>query len=86
MLRQIKLGVTTSAQKRRIRSLIKGGQITLAGNRNLKIYGQLDCSSGKRMKAENRVFFRNREGAIRQGYRPCGHCMGEEYKKWQKKS
>ncbi|MCW9705647.1 Ada metal-binding domain-containing protein [Fodinibius salsisoli] len=85
MIRQIELGQTAAIQKRNIRSLIKGGKITLAGNRNLKIYGRLDCSSGKRMNPENRVFFKSEEEAKEQGYRPCGHCMREQYHEWKKR-
>jgi methylphosphotriester-DNA--protein-cysteine methyltransferase len=35
------------------------------------------------MKKENRIFFISEEEAIRQGFRPCGHCMRQEYKKWK---
>jgi len=51
-----------------------------AGHRGLKIFGRLDCHSGKRMKRENRVFFHTMEDAIIQGYRPCKNCrpMNEE--------
>jgi len=35
------------------------------------------------MKKENRVFFQSEKEAVAQGYRPCGHCMREEYKKWK---
>ncbi|WP_073065573.1 Ada metal-binding domain-containing protein [Fodinibius roseus] len=52
---------------------MKVGRIALAGNRNLKIYGKLNCSSGKRMNAQNRVFFKTQKEALRQGFRPCGH-------------
>ena len=62
---------------------IRQKEICLAGNKKLKIYGTLHCSSGKRMKKENRVFFKSEEEAIQQGYRPCGHCMRKEYKKWK---
>jgi hypothetical protein len=37
--------------------LLKSKKIVLAGNKKLKIYGSLDCRSGKRMKKMNRVFF-----------------------------
>ena len=59
--------------------LIRRKEICLAGNRRLKIYGTLSCRSGKKMKKENRVFFINEEEAIREGYRPCGHCMKQAY-------
>jgi methylphosphotriester-DNA--protein-cysteine methyltransferase len=55
--------------------LLKSGVFTFAGNRKLKIYGLLKCSSGKRMKKENRVFFTNEREAKNAGYRPCGNCM-----------
>lgn len=58
-------------------------EITLAGNRQLKIYGTLQCRSGKRMKIENRVFFVSEKEAITHGYRPCGHCMKGKYQKWK---
>ncbi|MGN6478422.1 MAG: Ada metal-binding domain-containing protein [Flavipsychrobacter sp.] len=49
----------------------------------LKIYGSLSCSSGKRMKRSNRIFFVSEAEAIENGYRPCGHCMKNEYKNWK---
>lgn len=58
------------------------GTFKFAGNSKLQIFGVFDCKSGKRMKLENRVFFESREDAITAGYRPCGHCMKLEYKKW----
>ena len=63
--------------------LIKSGEITFAGNKQLKIYGTLHCSSGKRMKTANRVFFKNEDEAVAAGYRPCGHCMRQKYLKWR---
>jgi methylphosphotriester-DNA--protein-cysteine methyltransferase len=58
-------------------------QIVLGGNIKLKIYGTLSCKSGKRMKKQNRVFFVSEEEALGNGYRPCGHCMKANYKKWK---
>jgi methylphosphotriester-DNA--protein-cysteine methyltransferase len=55
----------------------------LAGNQRLKIYGTLDCSSGKRMKKENRIFFNDEMDAVLAGYRPCGHCLKEKYVVWK---
>lgn len=69
--------------KSTLRSLIKQGSICLGGNRKLKIYGRLDCASGKRMKMVHRVFFQSQEEAIGNGFRPCGHCMHTEYKRWK---
>jgi methylphosphotriester-DNA--protein-cysteine methyltransferase len=69
--------------KAEIRSLIRSGKIKMAGYRKKKIYGSLHCRPGKRMRAENRVFFKSEEEAISMGYRPCGHCMREKYILWK---
>ena len=66
-----------------LRNQIKQKQICFGGNQNLKIYGTLQCKSGKRMKKENRVFFVSESEAIKIGFRPCGHCMKINYKKWK---
>jgi hypothetical protein len=58
-------------------------QITLGGNSKLEIYGKRNCCAGKKMKRANRVFFRSRAEASRQGFRPCGHCLNSDYKKWK---
>lgn len=62
---------------------LKQRKIQWAGNKNLKIYGTLHCKSGKRLKVENRVFFDSDKDAIKEGYRPCGHCMREAYRVWK---
>lgn len=54
-----------------------------AGNRKLKIYGTLQCDSGKRMKWAKRVFFTSEKEAIEKGYRSCGHCMKVAYNNWK---
>jgi methylphosphotriester-DNA--protein-cysteine methyltransferase len=66
-----------------LRTHIRQQQITFGGNSKLKIYGILSCKSGKRMKKQNRVFFVSEEEALGNGYRPCGHCMKANYKKWK---
>jgi methylphosphotriester-DNA--protein-cysteine methyltransferase len=58
-----------------LRKHIRQKEISFAGNRRLKIYGTLQCKSGKRMKRENRVFFCSEREALKKDYRPCGHCM-----------
>ena len=58
-----------------VRSLIRSGMIRFAGNKRLRIYGRLDCQSGKRMKRINRVFFSSVEDALSSGYRACKKCM-----------
>jgi Metal binding domain of Ada len=69
-----------------IRQQIKSKQITLGGNRNLKIFGTLSCKSGKKMLQKNRVFFENEADATQNGYRPCGHCMRAEFQAWKLKN
>jgi methylphosphotriester-DNA--protein-cysteine methyltransferase len=66
-----------------LRALIRAKRIHAAGNARLKIYGRLDCPSGKRMRRENRVFFASPDEAIAAGYRPCGVCLPEAYRAWK---
>jgi len=66
-----------------LRTAIRIGNIQFGGNTKLKIYGLLNCSSGKRMKRTNRVFFETEEEALAEGYRPCGNCMRFSYQKWK---
>ena len=84
MIRHLELGNTGFKRSKQLKKLIDEGKIQFAGNRKLRIYGALSCSSGKRMKVENRVFFKSAEEAIKEDYRPCGHCMHEEYLQWKK--
>lgn len=65
-----------------LRDEIKNLSIRFGGNAKLKIYGTLDCKSGKRMKRDNRVFFASENEAVENGFRPCGHCMKEAYWIW----
>jgi len=83
MIRHLELGDMVFKQSRRLQALIDNGEVQFGGNARLKIYGTLNCSSGKRMKAENRVFFKSAEEAVNSGYRPCGHCMRKEYLRWK---
>lgn len=61
---------------------IKSKEIRFAGNSRLKIYGTLHCRSGKRMKKDKRVFFKSERDALEEGFRPCGNCLKEDYRKW----
>ena len=65
----------TEISTKELRRKIRQNEIRFGGNEKLKIYGTLQCKSGKRMKKENRVFFVSEKEAIKQGYRPCGHCL-----------
>ncbi|MCF2447435.1 metal-binding protein [Dyadobacter sp. CY345] len=86
MIRHIGLGENPEDRKSRLAKLIRQGEVTLGGYRKTKIYGTLHCGSGKRMKLENRVFFKDEHEAISEGYRPCGNCLSEKYKIWKSKS
>ncbi|WP_245952507.1 Ada metal-binding domain-containing protein [Chitinophaga skermanii] len=76
---QVSLGASMFAQ---LRGIVQHG-FRYAGNQSLKIYGTLQCTSGKRMKPKNRVFFHSLEEAAAAGYRPCGHCMRAAYAAWK---
>lgn len=62
---------TLLKEGRSIRSSIPG---EYAGWVPGRIFGTLDCTSGMRMKKENRVFFHTLEDAILEGYKPCKKC------------
>lgn len=66
-----------------LRSKIRKLEICFGGNKRLKIYGLLHCTSGKRMSRENRILFISEKEALQNGYRPCGHCMREQYQSWK---
>ena len=60
----------------------------LGGNSRDKIYGRLDCPAANKFVELGtyqrvRVFFKDEATAIAAGYRPCGRCMREKYKRWK---
>ena len=75
MIYHEQLGTTAFARSKALLALIQKGEIRFGGNRKLKIYGTLQCSSGKRMKTVNRVFFVSEDEALSMGYRACKRCM-----------
>ncbi|MCF0057011.1 Ada metal-binding domain-containing protein [Dyadobacter sp. CY356] len=83
MIAHSSLGISETEIQRNLQRLIRSGEITLGGYKKAKIYGTLHCLSGKRMKIENRVFFKNEQQAIAAGYRPCAHCLPEKYRFWK---
>jgi len=85
MLHHPDLGATAYTRSRQLKLLIDGGNVRMAGNRKLRIYGTLSCNSGRRMKLDNRVFFRDDKEALAAGYRPCGHCMKAAYEQWKQR-
>ena len=86
MIPHSNLGYTAYKRAKNLKLLLNDGSVAMAGNSKLKIYGTLSCSSGKRMKVANRVFFKNTEEAVALGYRPCGHCIREMYRLWKESS
>lgn len=72
----------TALDRSILHRLLRQKKLTLGGNRNLRIYGRLDCRAGKRMKADNRVFFADEAEALANGYRPCAVCMPAAYRHW----
>ncbi|TGK08056.1 metal-binding protein [Leptospira semungkisensis] len=75
--------IHTDLDRLHLLRLIRTKKIIYAGNLKLKIYGTLRCKSGKRMKIGNRVFFESEREALKNGFRPCGHCLKEKYKVWK---
>jgi hypothetical protein len=53
-----------------------------AGNKKTKIFGRLDCESGKLTSKEDRVFFSTWKNAIRSGYRSCEKCKPNQMDKY----
>jgi methylphosphotriester-DNA--protein-cysteine methyltransferase len=66
-----------------LRKKLRRKDLIFGGNKIRSIYGNLHCLSGKRMKRENRIFFVSEDEAKAAGYRPCGHCMKQEYQHWK---
>jgi len=83
MVNHIDLGSNNDERKRNVASMIRNGSITLGGYERANIYGLLNCSSGRRMNIENRVFFKDENEASASGYRPCGNCLPEKYQVWK---
>jgi methylphosphotriester-DNA--protein-cysteine methyltransferase len=80
-----KMYTLLDANRKKYKSATPG---KLGGNGKAKIYGRLDCPAALRAirqggYVESRVFFADEEAAIAAGYRPCGACMREKYKKWK---
>ena len=84
MLKHQSLSPANYSRTRKLYQLIISNKISFGGNKQLKIYGLLNCKSGKRMKMENRVFFSSVKEAEENGYRPCGHCMKDAYQVWKR--
>ncbi|MBK0380756.1 Ada metal-binding domain-containing protein [Mucilaginibacter segetis] len=84
MIAHTELGNNLFGRARQLKYKLTNGEIRFAGNRKLKIYGTLQCTSGKRMKAANRIFFISETEALNNGYRPCGHCMKVKFLIWKR--
>lgn len=83
MIRHLTLGATPTARLRALAGLVRSGAVTLGGNRPGRIYGRIDCRAGKRMKVDNRVFFRDAAEAEARGFRPCAVCLPTDYARWR---
>ena len=83
MIRHSELGSMSFERARKLKQLIDKHLVVFGGNSRLKIFGLLNCRSGKRMKVTTRVFFQSEEEAIEQGFRPCGICMRKAYLVWK---
>jgi hypothetical protein len=61
---------------------------TLGGYRRRKVYGRLDCPSAPRWLAKGHYLqhrvFADEKVAQAAGYRPCGVCMQQAYRKWKR--
>ena len=61
----------------------------LGGHRRTRVYGRLDCPVALSLIARgyevrrHRVFFADEATAIAAGYRPCGACLRDEYRRWK---
>jgi methylphosphotriester-DNA--protein-cysteine methyltransferase len=62
---------------------------TLGGHSRTRVYGRLDCPVALSLirrgfdVRRTRVFFADEETAIAAGYRPCGSCRREQYRRWR---
>jgi hypothetical protein len=61
----------------------------LGGHSGTRVYGRLDCPVALSLirrgydVRRTRVFFADEATAAAAGYRPCGACMREEYRRWK---
>ncbi len=61
----------------------------LGGHSGTRVYGRLDCPVALSLirrgfdVRRTRVFFADEETAVAAGFRPCGACMREEYRRWR---
>ena len=51
----------------------KSNSKEFCGNKNSKVYHNLNCASVSKMK-ENNKYFADRETLLSEGYKPCGSC------------
>ena len=46
----------------------------LCGNKNSKVFHSSSCGSVTKMKDNNKIYFKNRNEFISNGYKPCSRC------------
>lgn len=43
-------------------------------NKNSGVFHKIDCGSVSKMKESNKAYFKDRNTAVSNGYKPCGNC------------
>lgn len=66
--------ITTTTTQAQVQPPNEGGGTTYVLNTNTKKIHYESCSSVDDMKEENKAFTNDYDGAIAQGYKPCGRC------------
>ena len=66
--------VTTTTTQAQVQPPNEGGGTTYVLNTNTKKIHYESCSSVDDMKESNKAFTNDYDGAIAQGYKPCGRC------------
>jgi hypothetical protein len=89
----VDFGVTTAKQYRLLgpdgSEVLSSTPGELGGHRRTRVYGRLDCPVALSLIRRGfdvrptRVFFADEATAVAAGYRPCGACMREEYRRWK---
>lgn len=82
MIKNIDLGTTALDRIVAVNAKVRAGEINLIGHSRRKTYSLLSCATAQRIKVKYRVYFKNEDEAKKEGYRPCGHCLGDKYRVW----
>lgn len=66
--------ISASDVKVGLQSSEKNNNKNYCGNKNSKVFHDMDCESVKKMKDENKVFASDKKELTNKGYKPCGSC------------